>query len=198
MNELLEKFRAEYPQYADMPDADLLVALHQRFYSDMPFAEFSERVGLTQKNTGPTPQPPFPSLPPMVGGALDALVAFGTGAGLGLPLLAGDTREYMGELMERAPGATLAAAGAGALAGGALGARGGAGLMSRLRPPPPVPAPIPPNPMLPPWAGIKSIPTPPAAPGIGARAGSIAKDLMLKRLLPGGLAAEALRRLIGG
>jgi hypothetical protein len=41
----LAEIRTKYPQYADMPDDKLAGALHQKFYSDMPFADFSQRVG---------------------------------------------------------------------------------------------------------------------------------------------------------
>ena len=46
MNELLKKFRAQYPQYDDMSDADLARALHGKFYSDMSFEDFAGRIGL--------------------------------------------------------------------------------------------------------------------------------------------------------
>jgi hypothetical protein len=39
--------RAQYPQYADMPDAALADALHSKFYSDIPRADFDAKVGLT-------------------------------------------------------------------------------------------------------------------------------------------------------
>lgn len=68
-----------------------------------------------------TEQPPFATLPPLVGGALDALVAFGNYAAAGIPLpslVSSDTREYMGELKERSPGGVQAAGIAGGLAGG--------------------------------------------------------------------------------
>lgn len=120
MNEYLAKFRADYPQYADMPDAALLRALHKRFYSDMTFEAFTTKVAEAGPvNTGPTEQPPFATLPPMVGGALDALVAFGNYAGLGIPsLVSRDTREAVRELKARSPGGTMAAGIAG---GAALG-----------------------------------------------------------------------------
>lgn len=85
---------------------------------------------------GPTEQPPFATLPPMLGGALDMLVAFGNGASLELAgRLSGDTGAYMDELRGRAPGVTaktelVGAAATGLAAGGragrALGARAAA------------------------------------------------------------------------
>lgn len=46
MNEFLERFRSEYPQYADLSDLDLARRLHQKFYSDMSWGDFSGRIGL--------------------------------------------------------------------------------------------------------------------------------------------------------
>jgi hypothetical protein len=43
----LKDFRAQYPQYDSIPDADLAKRLHDRYYSDIPFDEFSARIGLT-------------------------------------------------------------------------------------------------------------------------------------------------------
>ena len=42
----IAEIRAQYPQYADMPDAALADALHSKFYADMPRAEFNAKVGL--------------------------------------------------------------------------------------------------------------------------------------------------------
>ena len=42
----LEDFRKQYPQYNDVSDEDLAKGLHRRFYSDIPFEDFSQRVGL--------------------------------------------------------------------------------------------------------------------------------------------------------
>ena len=43
----IAEIRDKYPQYADMPDAALADALHQKFYSDIPKADFYTKVGLT-------------------------------------------------------------------------------------------------------------------------------------------------------
>lgn len=42
----LSEIRAKYPQYGDLSDEQLAVAMHRKFYSDMPFADFSQKVGL--------------------------------------------------------------------------------------------------------------------------------------------------------
>lgn len=44
----LPEIRKKFPQYDDMSDDELARRLHQRAYSDMPFDEFSKRIGLSQ------------------------------------------------------------------------------------------------------------------------------------------------------
>lgn len=43
----IAEVRAKYPQYSDMSDDQLAEALHRKFYSDMPKAEFDAKIGLT-------------------------------------------------------------------------------------------------------------------------------------------------------
>ena len=43
----LVEFRAQYPQYNDMPDVALADALHQKFYADMPKGDFYKSVALS-------------------------------------------------------------------------------------------------------------------------------------------------------
>ena len=43
----LADIRRQYPQYSDLSDKDIADALHSRFYSDMPRADFDRRIGLT-------------------------------------------------------------------------------------------------------------------------------------------------------
>lgn len=42
----IAEVRAKYPQYADMPDAALADALYNKFYSDVPRADFNAKIGL--------------------------------------------------------------------------------------------------------------------------------------------------------
>lgn len=42
----LAEIRAQHPEYEDLSDEQLAQGLHRRFYSDMPFEDFSRRVGL--------------------------------------------------------------------------------------------------------------------------------------------------------
>lgn len=41
----LDAVRAKYPQYNDLSDAALVKGLHGKFYSDLPFDDFAQRVG---------------------------------------------------------------------------------------------------------------------------------------------------------
>ncbi len=43
----IAEVRQKYPQYSDMSDGDLAGALHAKYYSDMPRAEFDKKVGLS-------------------------------------------------------------------------------------------------------------------------------------------------------
>lgn len=49
----LAEVRAQFPQYADMSDAQLADALHKKFYSDIPQNDFNAKIGL--KVSQPTP-----------------------------------------------------------------------------------------------------------------------------------------------
>ena len=53
----LAEIRAQYPQYADMPDTALADALHKKFYADIPRADFDVKIGLTP---AAPPQAPAP------------------------------------------------------------------------------------------------------------------------------------------
>lgn len=45
----IQEIRTKYPQYSDMSDSDLASALHKKYYADMPFADFSAKIGFAQK-----------------------------------------------------------------------------------------------------------------------------------------------------
>lgn len=47
------EIRQQYPQYSDMPDADLAAALHKKFYADMPKEDFDRRLGLSAAKDDP-------------------------------------------------------------------------------------------------------------------------------------------------
>lgn len=54
----LAQVRQQYPQYGDLSDEQLADALYAKFYSDMPRAEFDQKIGLS------TVLPPGPTAPP--------------------------------------------------------------------------------------------------------------------------------------
>jgi hypothetical protein len=53
----ISEIRARYPQYDDMSDEDLARALHGKYYSDMPYEDFTAKIGLGQAPTGAGAQP---------------------------------------------------------------------------------------------------------------------------------------------
>ncbi len=42
----MKDIRAKFPQYDDVSDEELAKAVHEKFYSDIPFREFQQKVGL--------------------------------------------------------------------------------------------------------------------------------------------------------
>jgi hypothetical protein len=94
----IAEIREKYPQYSDMPDAALADALHSKFYSDLPKADFYTKIGLsTAASTGygsavpqVTPQGQVirqpdaipgarPSMQDVLGGIVETPLALGTG-----------------------------------------------------------------------------------------------------------------------
>lgn len=57
----LAEIRAQHPEYEDMSDEQLAQGLHRRFYSDMPYEQFAQRVGLSA--TQPAQRDPFEGQP---------------------------------------------------------------------------------------------------------------------------------------
>ncbi len=45
MSEFIKNFRVENPQYNDMADDQLVSALHNKYYSDIPAEQFSQKIG---------------------------------------------------------------------------------------------------------------------------------------------------------
>jgi hypothetical protein len=80
----ISEIREQYPQYSDMSDADLAGALHKKFYSDMPEADFMTKIGMSA-----------PVAEPSVDIGADALKSGGIGiakGAIGLGGLPGDIR----------------------------------------------------------------------------------------------------------
>lgn len=60
----IAEVRRRFPQYDDMSDQELADALHQRFYSDMPRADFLRDIGMGDLSSSPVPRPrPDPGVP---------------------------------------------------------------------------------------------------------------------------------------
>lgn len=53
--------RAKYPQYEDVSDEQLVKGFYDKFYSDIPYEEFSAKLGLTQQPTA-AQQPAVPDV----------------------------------------------------------------------------------------------------------------------------------------
>lgn len=54
----ITEIRQQFPQYSDLPDAELASAIHRKFYSDMPAEQFNSKIGLVQQQ----PAKPEPTL----------------------------------------------------------------------------------------------------------------------------------------
>lgn len=81
----MEEVRQKYPQYNDMSDEALAKALHQKFYSDMPFDDFANRIGYSQPSVLRQVDDRVRALArgvPIVGGAMDEISA-GLNTGFG-------------------------------------------------------------------------------------------------------------------
>ncbi len=98
----IQEVRAKFPQYGDMTDAALAKALHAKFYADMPFEQFSAKIGLNDPKAVPDSAPQAPAPKPDTRSAAkrldDALPGYGeallsllTGATTGLLARAGGT-----------------------------------------------------------------------------------------------------------
>jgi hypothetical protein len=77
----LADFRQKYPQYDDVPDVDLADKLHAKFYSDIPKADYFQKLGLAAG-------PPAPSTYQRIEGGLRSM---GEALGSGTPEQAGAT-----------------------------------------------------------------------------------------------------------
>jgi hypothetical protein len=75
----LSEIRAQFPQYNDLSDDQLLIGLHQKFYSDIPMAKFAQQV---QYDTGaPDPTQGMSGVDKFLAGAGKAFTDVGRGAG---------------------------------------------------------------------------------------------------------------------
>lgn len=111
----LAEVRQKYPQYADLSDQDLAKGLYQKYYSDMPYDQFSQKVGLSTAQPAQTPQQPEPSFMSQLGrqaglqlarvpiDVVAALPLMAMNAGVGARnLLTGSNYELPGETFNKA------------------------------------------------------------------------------------------------
>lgn len=87
----LTEVRQQYPQYGDMSDEQLGKALHKKFYSDIPYADFASRVGLASDKSIPGESPAVPKQTQQEAGflqkrvgELEAMTSLATGATTGM------------------------------------------------------------------------------------------------------------------
>lgn len=52
----IQEIRAKYPQYNNLSDEQLAQGLHKKYYPDMDFADFSQRIGLSKEEKTNTAQ----------------------------------------------------------------------------------------------------------------------------------------------
>ena len=73
----MSEIRDKYPEYADLPDEQLVIGLHRKFYSDMPFAEFHKKIEYEAK-----PEPFFKTPGPQQQQMIDDMKARPWGSGI--------------------------------------------------------------------------------------------------------------------
>ena len=44
----IKEIRSKFPQYGDISDGDLVQALHKKYYSDIPYQQFEQKVFKTK------------------------------------------------------------------------------------------------------------------------------------------------------
>lgn len=81
----ISEIRQQYPQYQDLSDEQIAQGLHKKFYSDMDFGDFSQRIGLQPAAPVAAPaQPAAPTLADAKNQAMGELGTFLNNAGQGL------------------------------------------------------------------------------------------------------------------
>lgn len=63
----LQEIRQQYPQYSDLSDEQLAKGLHDKYYADMPFDKFSQKIGYAPAAPSAPAQKPKSSLPLLPG-----------------------------------------------------------------------------------------------------------------------------------
>lgn len=86
--------RQQYPQYSDMTDEQLGQALHQKYYSDVPYEQFAAKIGLA----APAPPPAAAAAPMTVGHGLAGAAEI---AGAGIANIPGAAINAVHDLYQR-------------------------------------------------------------------------------------------------
>jgi hypothetical protein len=73
----LSEVRKKFPMYADVPDEQLLIGLHRKYYGDMPFNEFNQKI---QYDNAPDPTQGMSGMEKFNAGVGKAFSDLGTGA----------------------------------------------------------------------------------------------------------------------
>lgn len=80
----LSEIRQKFPQYGDMPDEQLVIGLHRKFYSDMPFKDFNQKIEYDNKVN---PTEGMGGVEKFVAGMGQGAARMGRAAGQGLGLV---------------------------------------------------------------------------------------------------------------
>ena len=91
----ISEIRAKFPQYKDVPDEQLIIGLHRKFYSDMPFADFGKSI---QYDNAPDTTEGMSGFDRGMAGVGKAMTDLGRGAG---QLLGLTSREDVAESRKR-------------------------------------------------------------------------------------------------
>lgn len=75
----LSEIRAKFPMYSDLSDDQLLIGLHQKFYSDIPLGKFTQKIEYDTERADPTEG--MSGIDKFRAGAGKALADLGRGAG---------------------------------------------------------------------------------------------------------------------
>ena len=97
----IARFRQQYPEYNDLPDAVLADKLYQKFYSDMPREQFDAKMGVGGPSSGSWKLPNAPVVP--TGG--NAPTGTPIGAARDVPRLNADMDPAVRNLLQGAQGA---------------------------------------------------------------------------------------------
>lgn len=85
----LKSFRAQHPEYDDLSDQDLALALHGKFYADVPIADYMGKIGVAAQPTAPSASIPerqtYVKAPPKAENFFQGVANFFTGEGKAEP-----------------------------------------------------------------------------------------------------------------